>query len=271
MNDEKAKKDVDFTKKNIDEYLKEVAKVYRKLAGKRMPAEIILIGGASALINYGFRNATTDVDAILHGSSAMKEAINNVGDRFGLPNGWLNDDFKKTESYSPKIDLYSEYYRTYSNVLTIRTVSAEYLVAMKLMSGRQYKHDLSDVLGILADHQRQNKPISLDMVKQAAINLYESWEIIPEESRNFIVDVFNKGRYEQRYEEIAAEEKAASDYLIKFEKDYPGVAKASNVNEILARLKEKKAAKEQVEERSSLMANLKEKQRQAQELEADNQ
>ena len=36
MNDEKAKKDVDFTKKNIDEYLKEVAKVYRKLVEKRM-------------------------------------------------------------------------------------------------------------------------------------------------------------------------------------------------------------------------------------------
>ena len=30
-----------------------------------MPAEIILIGGASILINYGFREMTYDMDAII--------------------------------------------------------------------------------------------------------------------------------------------------------------------------------------------------------------
>ena len=58
-----SEKDFEFTKDNIDIYLKEVAKEYRKLGGKAMPADIILIGGASILINYGFRGATTDVDA----------------------------------------------------------------------------------------------------------------------------------------------------------------------------------------------------------------
>lgn len=47
----------EFTKDNIDLYLKELAKEYRKQVGKGMPAELILIGGASVLINYGFRNA----------------------------------------------------------------------------------------------------------------------------------------------------------------------------------------------------------------------
>ena len=36
---------VEFTKDNIDLYLKEVAKEYRKQVGKGMPAELILIGG----------------------------------------------------------------------------------------------------------------------------------------------------------------------------------------------------------------------------------
>lgn len=45
-----------FTKDNLDNYLKELAKEYRKLVGKNMPAEIILIGGASILTNYGFRD-----------------------------------------------------------------------------------------------------------------------------------------------------------------------------------------------------------------------
>ena len=46
--------DKPFTKENLDSYLKELAKEFRKKNGTRMPTEIILIGGASILINYGF-------------------------------------------------------------------------------------------------------------------------------------------------------------------------------------------------------------------------
>ena len=42
-----------------------------------MPAEIILVGGAAILVNYGFRAMTTDIDAIIHAASSMKNAINN--------------------------------------------------------------------------------------------------------------------------------------------------------------------------------------------------
>lgn len=102
---------VEFTKDNIDIYLKEVAKEYRKQVGKGMPAELVLIGGASVLINYGFRNMTTDIDALIRAASSMKDAINRVGDRYGLPIGWLNADFKSTDSYTPKLDEFSVYYR----------------------------------------------------------------------------------------------------------------------------------------------------------------
>ena len=88
-----SEKQFEFTKENIDLYLKEVAKEYRKKVGKSVPAELILIGGASVLINYGFRNMTTDIDALIQAASAMKDAINNVRDRYELPNGWLNTDF----------------------------------------------------------------------------------------------------------------------------------------------------------------------------------
>ena len=98
-----SEKQFEFTKENIDRYLKEVAKEYRKQAGKKMPAELVLIGGASVLINYGFRNMTTDIDALIQAASAMMEAINHVGDRYGLPNGWLNADFTNTDSYSVKL------------------------------------------------------------------------------------------------------------------------------------------------------------------------
>ena len=35
-----------FTKDNLDLYMKEVAKAFRKRNGKSMPAEIVFIGGA---------------------------------------------------------------------------------------------------------------------------------------------------------------------------------------------------------------------------------
>ena len=120
-----------FKKENLDLFLKELAKEFRKRSGKSVPAEIILIGGASVLINYGFREMTYDIDAIINASSSMKEAINYVSDKYGLPNGWMNDDFRKTASYSPKIVQFSKYYRTYANSVSFRTVSGEYLVAMK--------------------------------------------------------------------------------------------------------------------------------------------
>ena len=148
--------DKPFTKENLDSYLRELAKEFRKKNGVRMPAEIILIGGASILINYGFREMTYDMDAIIKSSGAMKEAIDTVGDRLGLPVGWLNTDFVNTNSYTPRLAEHSKYYKTFSNILQIRTVSAEYLVAMKLMAGRQYKNDLSDIVGILVEQEERD-------------------------------------------------------------------------------------------------------------------
>ena len=247
-----SEKSIEFTKENIDVYLKEVAKEYRKLVGKAMPAELILIGGASVLINYGFRDMTTDVDALIRAASSIKDAINRVGDRYGLPNGWLNADFTKTDSYSSKLSQFSVYYRTYSNVLTIRTVAAEYLIAMKLRSGRQYKSDLSDVLGILAEHEKRKQPITMEQIQKAAYDLYGSWEALPAASSAFIENVMQDGHFENLYEEIVNGEKETKALLIRFEQDYPGVTKESNVNEIASNLQKKS-------DRASVLAKLREK------------
>ncbi|MBQ7874058.1 MAG: hypothetical protein IJ306_02680 [Oscillospiraceae bacterium] len=229
-----------FTKENLNIYLKELGKEYKKINGKSMPAEIILIGGAAILANYGFREMTTDVDAVIHAVSSMKEAVNRVGDRYDLPNGWLNADFMKTDSYSSKLDQYSVYYREFSNVLTVRTVSAEYLIAMKLCSGRKYKKDLSDVIGILAEHEKRGEPITMERIDKAVTDLYGSWDKISEDSENFIREAMEKGNFEKVYAEISAEETKAKGLLINFEQDYPGVTNTTNVNDILKNLKKKK-------------------------------
>lgn len=234
-----------FTKENLDTYLKELAKEYRRLNGKRMPADIVLIGGAAILANYGFREMTTDIDAVIGSASSMKEAINRVGDKYNLPAGWMNSDFMRTDSYSPRLIEYSRYYRTFSNVLTVRTVTAEYLIAMKLRSGRRYKNDLSDIVGILAAHEEAGNPISSERIDVAVRNLYGDWNSIPEDSRVFIETVYKNGNFAQEYEAVRAEERRSKDILIRFDEDYPDVADEGNVNAILEKLKEKQAVREE--------------------------
>jgi hypothetical protein len=217
-----------------------------------MPAELVLIGGASVLINYGFRNMTTDIDALIQAASAMKEAINHVGDRYGLPNGWLNADFTSTDSYSVKLTQFSVYYKTYANIVTIRTVAAEYLIAMKLCSGRQYKSDLSDVLGILAEHEKRGSPITMEQILKAVADLYGDWDSLPETSRAFIENVMEDGRFETLYEQTVSGEKEIGAMLIQFEQSYPNVITGKNVNEIAGNLQKKS-------DRTSILATLRER------------
>lgn len=230
-----------FTKENLDTMLKELAKEFKKRNGAAVPAEIILIGGAAVLAGYGFREMTTDVDAVIHASSAMKEAAGRIGDKYNLPHGWLNSDFMRTDSYTPKLEQFSIYYRTFSNVLQVRIVTAEYLIAMKLRSGRKYKNDLSDIIGILAEHENRGNPISKGKIDMAVCNLYGSWDGFPEDSVSFINDALERGSYKAIYAAVREEEKNSKDLLVQFEEKYPGVTMQSNVNEILASLKAKKS------------------------------
>lgn len=232
--------DIPFTKENLDSYLRELAKEFRKRNGIRMPAEIILIGGASILINYGFREMTYDMDAIIKSSGTMKEAINTVGDRLGLPVGWLNTDFIKTTSYTPRLVEYSKYYKTFSNILQIRTVSAEYLIAMKLMAGRQYKNDLSDIVGVLIEHEERNEPLSFERIQKAVIDLYDSYEKIPRESRTFIETIYKKEDLHEFYKVCRELERENKDILIRIQEDYPGMLNGNNLTDILKIAKMKK-------------------------------
>lgn len=228
--------DMPITKENLDTYLKEVAKQFRKLNGKAMQAEITLIGGASILVNYGFRDSTYDVDALIQASSAMKDAINYVTDTLGLPNGWLNEDFKSTKSYTPRLVNYSKYYRTFSNVLIVRTITGEYLVAMKLMAYRQYKHDISDVVGILWEQQKSGDPLTFARIDKAVTDLYDSWDNLPENAKSMIESMLANEDMDALYEEYANEEAAAKDALIIFEGKYPDTLKEDNLTDILSHL-----------------------------------
>jgi len=234
-----------FTKENLEHYLLELSKEFRKLNGRKMPGEIIIIGGGAVLLKYNFRSSTGDVDAIVRSSSVMQEAINNVGGKYNLPNGWLNTDFKNTASYSPVLLEKSKHYKTFSHILDIRVIDAEYLLAMKLMSGRGYKNDLSDIAGILFEHEKAGEPISLERIQKAAVELYGSWEIIPEKSRNILNDFFRYHNYEQIYSKIRQEEIEKESVLSEFKEKYPGSLRGQNIDDVIDRFKSKKREESQ--------------------------
>lgn len=231
--------EVVFTKGNLDDYLRMLAKEFRKRNGKVMPAEIILIGGASVLINYGFREKTYDFDAIIRASSAMKDAINYVGDENQLQEGWLNSDFTKTNSYSPKLVQYSTYYKTFSNILTVRTISKEYLVAMKLRSFRTYKNDLSDIVGIYREQMELGDPLTKERVEQAVVNLYQSWDSISENAQNLISRLETIDDFDTFYDETRKSEIENEETLMQFEGKYPNKLNDENVDSILKSIKQK--------------------------------
>lgn len=222
-----------FTKENLDRYLNELSKEYKKLGGRKTPVEIVLIGGAAVIESYGFRDMTTDVDAIVPAASIMKEAIGRVGSRFGLPEDWLNADFIMTDSFSPRLYAHSVHYRTFSQVLHIRMVTGEYLIAMKLRAGRQYKNDLSDIVGILAEHEQKGTPIDFEMIDRAVNELYGGWERFPKHSLTFIRSILEAGNYAEIYKEICKSERDAHNVVLELEEGHHGDIREEKIDSIL--------------------------------------
>lgn len=234
--------ELSFTKDNIDIYLKELAKELRKYDRSGMPVEIILVGGAAILENYGFRDMTNDIDAVFRSAVSLKDAINRVGDKFNLPNGWINTDFMRTCSYSPRLYEISRYYKTSSHILEVRTVSAEYLIAMKMMSGRRYKNDLSDIIGILGEHEAAGKPITIEQIDTAVRTLYNGWQDIDPWVRSYIEDAVREKNYPERYQETRQTETKSKNLLLEFEQDYPEILNEANANSIVESLRSGKRA-----------------------------
>lgn len=218
----------DFNRSNIDHYLYLVAKEYKKANRANPDAEIIIVGGASMIMNYNFRETTTDIDSIIRAASSMKEIINKIGDENGLETGWLNDDFKRTNSYSHKLIECSKFYKKFCGCLSVRTVSEEYLLAMKVKSARIYKHDLSDIIGIIKEHQEMERELNYPMLEAAYWKLYD--EEIPTEMKDKLMSIFSQQDLEELFYDTKKEESANFQAALKAEEMYDKAVNKDNIN-----------------------------------------
>ena len=169
-------------KEKLDAYFKELGKLLRKrMKGNVLPCELVVVGGASIILNYGFRQSTIDVDCADTNGVLMNEIVNEVAEKYNLPTNWINTDFVNTKSYSDKLIQYSAFYKSYGNgALSIRTVKDEYLVAMKIVSARRYKNDYSDIFGIIDECREKDKPLDMSLIEKAIVDLYGSLDFADE-------------------------------------------------------------------------------------------
>lgn len=171
-----ANKTQEITKDIVDVLLKELANRYRRIDKKGyQPVDIVIVGGGSILLNYSFRQSTVDIDAILHVSSAINDIAIDLSKEYDISPHWLNSDFMILSSYSKRLESVSQHYRSYNNgKFNIRTINAEYLIAMKMQAGRLYNNDLPDIIGILASEKQKGNNITFDKIEDALEFLYDN-------------------------------------------------------------------------------------------------
>ena len=104
-----------------------------------------------------------------------------------------------------------------------------------------YKNDLSDIVGILAEHQKSSDNITYERIDKAVVDLYDSWEKISSESISFIKDTLIHGNYDLLYSVIKEKELETKEMLVKFEDNYPKVLNEDNMDNILNILNSRKS------------------------------
>lgn len=65
-----------------------------ELESRGISAEMYIVGGAAIALAFDERRATRDIDAVFEPKASVYEAAAVVGERLGLPGGWLNDAVK---------------------------------------------------------------------------------------------------------------------------------------------------------------------------------
>ncbi len=227
-----------ITRSNAMYIIRLFAREYRKALGKA-PAEIIIVGGASIMLNYKFRDATQDFDVIIRGDSGIKDIITRFADENNLPGDWMNAEFVKTASYSDALVEVSRHYCWLNNrTLEIRTVSGIYLIAMKMIAHRDYRNDISDAIGILIEEAESGNIISYVDIETAYHKLYH--EAPDPNTQEQFRDICAKNIDELKdlYESQRHMESAVGNQLIRYIEDGVNI-NSKNVMEVTACIREK--------------------------------
>ncbi len=227
-----------ITRENAMDIIRRFAKEYRKTLGKA-PAEIIIVGGGSIMLNYRFRDFTQGFDVILRAASGIKDVIKRFADDNNLSRDWMNTDFVKTASYSNVLAEVSRHYCWLNNkTLEIRTVSGIYLIAMKMIAHRDYRNDISDAIGILIEEAEAGNHFSYGEIEAAYQKLYHDAPTPKTQEQFRKLCAKSVEELKNLYDSQKDTESLVGNQLISYIEDGVKI-NTKNVTDVAARIREK--------------------------------
>jgi hypothetical protein len=128
----------------IEKLMAALKELNSRLEAIDINAEITMCGGASMSMVHGARNATKDIDARYKPKEIIDRLVIEIAEEFQLPDNWLNDKVtEKSAEIWPQQDFMQ------MSALIIKTVTAEYLLSMKLKAQRPKTKDMGDIVFLL--------------------------------------------------------------------------------------------------------------------------
>lgn len=128
-----------------DLLLKAFSRMGELAHGQGMKLEICLYGGAVMMLAYNTRQMTKDVDAVIEPSALGWRLARQVGEEFGLPDAWINDDVKVYLAPSGQTRLLP----WEADGIALTAPTAGYMLALKALACRQplpgFQGDFADL------------------------------------------------------------------------------------------------------------------------------
>lgn len=152
----------------------ELTRALERLSGELeqlgLQGEILLTGGASMCLVHSARDMTKDIDALYEPKTVINSLVSKIAVEENLPDDWLNDSVKGfVIPAAPRED-----FLTYPG-LKVTTVTAEYLLAMKLISARYGETDYGDIRFLM-----QKLGISdVERLREIVTTYYSPDQILP--------------------------------------------------------------------------------------------
>ena len=187
----------ELTDKDILNLLSEVNDKFHE-QGKS--ASILLSGGASMSLLFSRDRVTQDVDAVLLSSdrSEFRNVVSEVGTENGLKEDWLNDAVKGYIDFNWK----REFIPVGLSNLTVYSVPADKLLAMKLSSGRSYSKDREDAIELMKHLDIRSPKEALEILEDAVPE-----QFLTAKTRYFTLETFNEYSEKYHIEELGLEHK----------------------------------------------------------------
>ena len=187
----------ELTDKDILNLLSEVND---KLHEQGKSASILLSGGASMSLLFSRDRVTQDVDAVLLSSdrSEFRNVVSEVGTENGLKEDWLNDAVKGYIDFNWK----REFIPVGLSNLTVYSVPADKLLAMKLSSGRSYSKDREDAIELMKHLDIRSPKEALEILEDAVPE-----QFLTAKTRYFTLETFNEYSEKYHIEELGLEHK----------------------------------------------------------------